>query len=283
MIDKNMKFLIVGLGLIGGGYARALKKRGFTVYALDVDPGAIAYGLENGLIDGGGTGDGPELIGRADAVVLALYPTAMVRWVEENQRFLKPGAWVTDVSGVKAPVVDAVQRILRPDVEFISAHPMAGREVSGVRNSDDSIFRGANFIVVPTDKNTPAGIEFATELGRLLGFGRVSRLSPPEHDEMIGFLSQLTHAIAVSLMNSNDDPSLQDYTGDSFRDLTRIAKINHRLWSELFLLNRDVLVRQIDTFSASLNELREALARGDEETLQALFIEATARRKRFDR
>lgn len=136
----------------------------------------------------------------------------MVEWIKENQQYFKSGIFVTDVSGVKRAVVYDVQAVMRPDVEFIAAHPMAGREVSGVKNSDNRIFLEANYIVTPTDQNTAEGIEFAEELGRTLRFDRITTLSPEEHDRMIGYLSQLTHAIAVSLMNANPNEHLVAYT-----------------------------------------------------------------------
>ena len=279
------ELLIVGLGLIGGSYARALTKRGLRVTAIDVNPAAVEYALTQGII-ADGTADPAreeELIRRADILVLSLYPTQMAEWVLSRQSWFRPGLRITDVSGVKRAVVYRLQEGLRPDVEFIASHPMAGRELSGVENSDDRIFSGANFIVTPTERNTPEAVRWAEDLGRLLGFGRISVLSPEEHDQMIGYLSQLTHAIAVSLMNANDSPHLVEYTGDSFRDLTRIARINGPLWSELFALNKDILIPEIDSFIAALEDLKEKLGAGEMDALQQLFAQSTARRKLFDR
>lgn len=280
---QHNKFLIVGLGLIGGSYAMALSRQGYHVTAIDTNPDSIEYALHTGIIAEGGTSPDCGLVEQADRVILGLYPTGMVHWIEENQHRLPSGAWITDVSGVKRAVIYRVQELLRPDLEFIGSHPMAGREVGGVRNADDRIFRDANFIVTPTEKNTPALIAFAEELGRTLGFSRISQLSPEEHDRMIGYLSQLTHAIAVSLMNANDSPHLVDYTGDSFRDLTRIAKINDTLWTELFELNQDLLIPEIDCFIAALEDLKQKLAAGDREGLRRLFRQSTLRRRQFDR
>ena len=160
---------------------------------------------------------------------------------------------------------------------------MAGREVYGVENSDDRIFHEANYIVTPTDKNTPEAIEWCKSLGRILGFRKVSVLSPEEHDEMIGFLSQLTHCIAVSLMTCKENRHLVDYTGDSFRDLTRIARINEDMWSELFLLNRDELLAQMDQFAKEFHELRDMLADGDVEGMKEKMRLSTTRRAYFDK
>ena len=282
-LDKDTRFLIVGLGLLGGSYAKALKKQGFSVEAVTRSQSTIDYALEQGIIDGGAAFPDPEIIGRADFVVLAMYPQTLLDWVKEHQRHFKPGALITDVTGVKTCVVEPVQQMLRPDVEFIAAHPMAGRETLGVRNADDSIFRGANYIVTPTEKNTPQAIEACEELGRVLGFARVSRLTPEKHDEMIGFVSQLTHAIAVALMTCNDIEGLEKYTGDSFRDLTRIAKINDEMWSELFLANRETLLQQMDEYRSSFDHLYSCIKQGDREEMRNMMRLSTARRKQFDK
>jgi len=165
----------------------------------------------------------------------------------------------------------------------VAAHPMAGREVYGVENSDDRIFNGANYIVVPTEKNTKEAIDNCKKLGIYLGFARIAQLSPEKHDEMIGFVSQLTHCIAVSLMTCCDDESLVDYTGDSFRDLTRIARINDAMWSELFMLNKEPLLQQMDLFLDEFGRLRDLIAEERVSELRDKMKLSTARRALFDR
>lgn len=279
--DKTI--LIVGLGLIGGSYAMALHRNGFRVTAITKEQSDLEYALEKGMIDAGSTAVDPALVGEADLVIFALYPHDLVDWIKSYQHLFSPGTILSDVTGVKCAVVYAVQDSLRADVEFIAAHPMAGRESSGVRNSDDRIFRDANYIIVPTEKNTQHAIEVCESLGRLLGFGRISMLSPGAHDEMIGFLSQLTHCIAISLMNCNQSDELAEYTGDSFRDLTRIAKINDALWSELFLLNKEPLLRQMRAFEAELASLRRTIEQDDRAALREKMKRSTERRKIFDK
>lgn len=281
-MDK-MNFCIVGLGLLGGSYAMALTEKGHTVTAVDVREAAIDWARRRGIITEGATVGFEPLLERADAVVICLYPDIAAPWLREHQKHFKPGVLITDVCGVKGHYVDEVQSFLREDAEFIACHPMAGREVSGVEYADCAMFRVANFLITPTAKNTRRGIAFAHALADDLGFARVTELTCAEHDKVIGYVSQLTHAIAVSLMNANDDPHLVDYTGDSFRDLTRIAKINDKLWSELFFANREVLCGEIDAFTASLLDLREKLATGDEAGLRALFVKSTERRRLFDK
>ena len=281
---ENRKILIVGLGLMGGSYARALKRLGFTVTAIDRNPEAIEYALKERIIKEGSSGDGDEkLIREADAIVSCLYPAVFPDWVREHQHLFKPGLMMTDVTGVKGCVVYEIQSILREDAEFIAAHPMAGRERSGVEFSDDRIFRDANYIIVPTEKNTAEGIRWCGRLGQLLGCGRITVLSPEEHDEMIAFVSQLTHCIAVSLMTCSDNTHLVDYTGDSFRDLTRIARINDRMWSELFMMNREPLLEQMDTFLQELQHFRDLLAKGDAEGMREKMRLSSERRAMFDK
>ncbi len=281
-LNKDMNILIVGLGLLGGSYAEALKKKGFCVSAITRSQESIDYALENGLIDEGTIEIDPEMIKKADLLVFALYPKVFTKWLEDNQHLLKAGAVITDVTGVKSCIVYDIQSWLRPDVEFIAAHPMAGREVYGVQNATSKIFKKANYIVVPTSKNTAGAIELCRDLGKTLGFKDVSELSPEMHDEMIAYLSQLTHCIAVSLMCCNDFRGLENYTGDSFRDLTRIAKINENMWSELFLLNREPLLREMDKFRRSFDELYEKLKSGDTEGMCDMMRTSTERRRRFD-
>ncbi|MBQ4291031.1 MAG: prephenate dehydrogenase [Clostridia bacterium] len=277
------RILIVGLGLMGGSYAKALKRLGYSVSALDCSEDAVRYALDGGMIDRGFTVPDAESVSDADTVIFALYPGTFREWIARYQHLLKPGAMLTDVTGVKSCVVYDIQQMLRPDVEFIASHPMAGREVSGVQNSDDRIFRDANFIVVPTDRNSREAVDWCRSLGQILGFARIAVLSPEEHDRMIGFVSQLTHCIAIALMTCSENRHLADYTGDSFRDLTRIARINDAMWSELFLCNKGPLLEQMDRFLAEMKELRSLLEQDDREGLRSKMRLSTERRAAFDR
>lgn len=282
IITKETNILIVGLGLMGGSYARALSKQGYTVRAIAHKQEDIDYALQQGMICQGAAFPDPQLIAQADLTVFALYPQVFIDWIRQYQPYFHSGALLTDVTGVKGDLVGTIQDMLRQDLEFIPAHPMAGREVYGVRNSDERIFQGANYIVTPTPRNTPQAIAACEQLGQILGFARISQLSPKEHDEMIAFVSQLTHCIAVSLMTCNDSDHLKQYTGDSFRDLTRIARINDAMWSELFLDNREALLRQMDLFSAEFLRLRDMLARQDREQMREMMRRSTARRIQLD-
>ncbi len=282
-LNSNTKILIVGLGVMGGSYAKALTKKGYKIKAIDISRKTIDYALENKLISYGTTEVEPSLVSEADIIVFALYPHTFKKWITDYQKYFRPGIIITDVTGVKGCIVYDIQSILREDVEFIAAHPMAGRERSGIEYSDDKVFIGANYIVTPTAKNTRQAIELCKTLGSELGFKKISEITPELHDEMIAFLSQLTHCIAVALMTAGENPSLRDYSGDSFRDLTRIAKINDEMWSELFLLNRDALLREMDSFEREFKKMRACVETGDRETMREMMRCSTERRALFDK
>jgi prephenate dehydrogenase len=283
ILDLNTNILLVGLGLIGGSYAKALKKKGFRITAIDTRREAIDFALKEGIIDCGYTEPDEDAFQKADLLIFALYPHVFLDFVQKHQHKFKKGAVLTDVTGVKGCIVYEIQSMLREDLELIAAHPMAGREVYGVENSDDAIFRGANYIVVPTEKNKPETVDLCRMLGAVLGFSRITTLSPEEHDDMIAFVSQLTHVIAITLMTCCDNTHLSDYTGDSFRDLTRIARINETMWSELFDLNKEALLKRMDIFSEEFLALRSILASGDTEAMREKMRLSTARRSHFDK
>ena len=283
MIDKNTKILIVGLGLMGGSYADAFSYAGYEVGAIDTNEDSIKYALNRGLIKHGKSSVDAEYVGMFDIIVFALYPTAFENWIKDNQKYIKKNAIITDVTGVKQCIIYNIQNILREDLEYVGAHPMAGKESSGVQNADKAIFMKANYIVTPTEANSKQAIDVCKDIGELLGFKTITVLSPEKHDEMIAFLSQLTHTIAVSLMTCRDSEHFIDYTGDSFRDLTRIAKINDEMWSELFLLNKEMLLEQMDLFKKQFDILRDRIEASDREGIREILRQSTEKREKFDK
>ena len=282
-LDESKKILIVGLGLLGGSYAKSLSRQGYYVTAITKDQSTIDYALERKMIKKGSTLVEEELIREADIIVFALYPHVFLEWIREHGHKIAPKTVITDVTGVKSCLVYEIQSLLPAGVEFISAHPMACKEKSGVEYADDTIFKNANYIVVPTEKNSLDTVELCGDLGETLGFREISVLSPEKHDKMIAFLSQLTHCIAVSLMCACDEPDLERYTGDSFRDLTRIANINDEMWSELFLANRDILLDEMDNYRASFERLYETIKNGDRDSMREMMRLSTKRRRKFDK
>ena len=280
MISKDTKITIVGLGLLGGSYAQGLSEAGCQVTGIDIDPQAIQYAKEQGWITEGGTD--PELVSGSGIVISALYPKTFIEWVGKYQHLFSSGTILTDVTGVKRNVIREINAILRPDVEYIAAHPMAGRESQGIHFADCTRFHQANYIIVPTAANTERAIQTARDIAEALQFRYIGILTPEEHDNMIGFVSQLSHVIAVSLMNVTDCTDLVKYTGDSFRDLTRIASINENLWPELFLQNQDYLLAEIDAFVKEMQDFRNLLEAADVEGMKQKMITSTIRRKAFD-
>lgn len=283
IINKHTKFLIVGLGLLGGSYARALTEKGYYVEAITDKQSSVDFALEHNIVNRAVSFVDFEMLQNADVIIFALYPHVFVEWIKTYGKHIKKGTLITDVTGVKKCIVYDIQNSLPEGVEFVSAHPMAGREVYGVENSNEKIFFGANYVVVPTEKNTEENIDACKRIGEILGFGRIAELSPEEHDDMIGFVSQLTHCIAVSLMTCYENERLEKYTGDSFRDLTRIANINEVMWSELFLLNKESLLNQMELFRHEFDKLEAYLKNDDREGMMEMMRLSTERRKRFDR
>lgn len=277
------KILIVGLGLIGGSYAKGLTKMGYNVYGYNRNKDAIDYAKKNKIIIDGSSEFTEDFIGEFDRIIFSLYPKVFKEYIEKYGSFIKEGAIISDVTGVKESIVTDIQNILGDRVEFIAAHPMAGKEVYGIENADEKIFENANYIITPTKKNTDKGIAFATEIGEALNFRKISLLTPKEHDEMIAFLSQLTHCIAVALMTCKDSEDLVNYTGDSFRDLTRIANINENMWTELFLMNKNALLKEMDSFINCMSKLRDFINNEDEERIKNMMRLSTERRKFFNK
>lgn len=283
MIDKNKKILIVGLGLIGGSYAEGLSSKGFYVGAIDANNDSIEYGIKKGIIKSGQTIPTLDYVSQFDIVIFSLYPHIFVNWIKEYQSFLKENVVITDVTGIKQWIIDEINKILRKDIIFVGGHPMAGKEVYGVINSDKNIFKEANYIIVPTKSSTIEAIDVIKNIGEILEFKNIVILDAKEHDEMIGFLSQLTHCIAVSLMICKESHHLVEYTGDSFRDLTRIAKINENMWTELFLLNKNQLLEQITLFEKQLSKFKKALEDENIEEMKDMMRLSTQRRSYFDK
>ena len=283
MLDKNNKILIVGLGLLGGSYAEALTCKGYQVYAIDTSFDTIVYAKEKKIIIDGKTIVEQDFVEQFDIIIFCLYPKVFIDWIEKYQSYIKPNALLTDVTGIKKYVIDKLNKILRPDLNFVGHHPMAGKEVYGVQNATKEMFIGANCIITPTEDSKVEFVNKVIDLVKLLDFKNITVLSPEVHDEMIGFLSQLTHCIAVSLMTCKDSVHLAKYTGDSFRDLTRIAKINENMWSELFLLNKAELLEQMDLFEKQFTMLKNSIENEDLDTMKEIMRLSTKRRSYFDK
>lgn len=273
---------VVGLGLIGGSVAKAAKGfRSGTVYGIDADSAVVAKAYEDGVIANKCSQDVKSIVAKSDLIIVALYAQATIDFILNNQQYMKSGTVITDVCGVKSPVVYAVEQKLRDDLYFVGCHPMAGREVSGYANSLATLFNNCNFIIASTPNTKRESIETAEALARHIGASNIINTSPEDHDEMIAYTSQLMHVVAVALCDNDHIEKSSMYSAGSLRDCTRVAILNEELWSELFVLNKDSLVKLIDEMCASLISLRDAAAASDMDTLKEIMRKATAAKRRF--
>lgn len=280
-MQKSLNIAIIGLGVIGGSFALALKKqKEFSVHlmGIDHDPKTLERALEEGAIDYGETSN-QNILQKADLVIITLYPSDVVDFVETNREIFKEGAILTDTAGVKGDLVDQVLPVLPEGVDFIFGHPMAGKESQGFNYADGDIFQNANYLITPVESNKQENIDLFTRILKAVGFKRISEVSPQSHDEMIAYVSQLCHIIAVSLINS-DIPGRDtaDFVGDTYRELTRIAKINAPLWNELFLYNKKELLTVMENFENQFNQLKIAIEEDNQASLTDMLVEATSRR-----
>jgi len=275
-----MKITVVGLGVVGGSFVKALKDTDYEVYGVDIDEDTLRQAKEEGCIIEGYT-DGHEIIKESDLTIICLYPTLILDFLKDMT--FKPGSIVSDVVGIKSYFLEKALKLLPDDVEYISVHPMAGRENKGYAYADAEVFKGANFIVIQHTLNKQSSIEKMQKFAEDLGFKSVRIMSPYDHDEIVSYTSQLAHVLAVSLINSDTQKyETGKYIGDSFRDLTRIANINEDLWTELFFNNKDFLFQSIDRFEKELDVIKRCVKEEDEEVLKQRFIEARKRRLKLE-
>ncbi len=275
-----MNILVVGLGIIGASYAKGLKDKGYTIYGVDIKEDTIKYALDNNIIDYGSI-EASDYISKADLIILGLYPFAILEFLKKYNHLFNSNLVITDVCGVKRYFIYEAYELAKP-AHYITHHPMAGREKVGITFSDPKIFNGANFLIIDYKVNENE-IDLLKNIAHDLSFGKISIISPEKHDKMIGFTSQLTHAIAVSLVNSDTEDDTNRFIGDSYRDLTRIAKINKELWSELFLSNKDYLINEIENFVTELAKLKKCLENDDDNTLKEIFEKAKDKREKMEK
>lgn len=277
-----MKILIVGLGVIGGGYAMALKEAGYSeVYGIDTNEETLKKAKEMKIIKEGFTRE-DEIISEMDLIVLAIYPNLVKNFIVKNKNKFKENALITDVTGIKQLFINDIVEILPQNIDFVFAHPMAGRENKGIDYATNKVFQGANFLIVETKKNKEENIRQIENLAKEMGFKHIKRTTPAFHDEMIAFTSQLPHVLAVALTNSDiENRNTGEFIGDSYRDLTRIANMNEKLWSLLFLGNKKNLLEAMNNFEAEFDKIKKCIEENDEKNLQKLFIKSTIRREQL--
>lgn len=226
--------------------------------------------------------DEQEIVQKADLIVLAIYPNLVKNFIINNKEHFKDGAVITDVTGIKQLFINEIIEILPENIDFVFAHPMAGREKKGIDYATNTVFKGANFLITVIDRNKDENLDLIENLAYKMGFKHVKRICPKYHDEMIAFTSQLPHALAVALINSDvEGRNTGEFIGDSYRDLTRIANINESLWSQLFLGNKENLLEAINNFEKELDKIKLSLESDDKENLEQLFIKSSIRREKL--
>lgn len=282
---EDLTITVVGLGVIGGAYAETLTKLGCkNVYGIDIDEKILQIAEDKGIINKGYL-KSKEPLEKSDFVVITLYPNIIKHFLVNNIEHFQPNCLITDVVGIKGKIMEELKPIIKnanKNIDFIFGHPMAGREKRGIEYADTNVFIDANYIIIKDSDNKESNINFLNEIILKMGFKTISYLTEQEHDEIISFTSQLTHVIAVSLVNSdNNKYETYKYIGDSFRDLTRIAQINEDLWAELFLGNKNNLLNSIKQFEDELDILKEAISNDDIGKLKERFITSTRRRQKL--
>ncbi|WP_297635450.1 prephenate dehydrogenase [uncultured Clostridium sp.] len=275
-----MRILIVGLGVIGASFAKGFKELGYNeVYGVDISKETLKKAKDLGIIKEGFLEES-EIVKECELIILAIYPKLIFKFIEKNKDKFREGTVITDVTGIKEVFIDKIRTILPKSVDFIFGHPMAGKEKRGIDFSSNEVFKGANYIITPVDENKEKNIQCIEKIALELGFKNIKRISPSYHDKMIAFTSQLPHAIAVALINSDEeDRDTGSFIGDSYRDLTRIANINELLWSELFLGNRENLLECIENFEEELNIIKTAIKYNDKDALIKGFNKSSKRRE----
>ena len=280
-MKKDSRFVIVGLGLLGGAYALGLRKAGFEhVAAIDLKEEALAFAKEKNYIEEGRTEGFEALLARADYVIFSLYPTAFIQWVEKYGVLLPAGCLCTDVSGVKAGLVEKVQALLPEGVEFIASHPMAGKERSGFDASEASLFYNASYILVPGEAPQSA-TDTLVSLAKSMGFGTIKYCTQQKHDRMIAYTSQIPHVLACAYVMSPRCDEHSGFSAGSYRDVSRVARINAELWADLFLANREELADETEELVRNIERIRAAVAKNDRAELVALLSSAREKKEKF--
>lgn len=269
---------IVGLGLIGGSMALALRRRSdHHIIGIARNPAVCEAALRQDAIHEAG---GPEALKRADIVLLALPPEATLQYLRDHGVHLAAGAVVSDVCGVKQAIVEAGESLCAAQgAHFVGGHPMAGKEHSGFGNADADLFVGASYILTPTDNTDADALACMQELARQMGCARLTVTTPAQHDRVIAFTSQLPHVLAGAYVMSPTCPQYRGFSAGSYRDVSRVATVDENLWSQLFLLNTDALCGEIDGLIDRLRQYRDAIAADDEERLKQILTEGRLRKE----
>ena len=261
---------IIGLGLIGGSMAKAIAdKTDYHIMAHNRTRATLLRAIEDGAVHEELTDDN---IGQADMIILGLYPEEAVEYMESIGDRVKKGALVIDVSGIKRFICEKMPPIAaRHGFVFVGVHPMAGKEKGGYANSEAALFHGASFIITPVDDSCRQQVEWLKNFSSRIGFGMQVVCSPEEHDRMIAFTSQLQHVLANAYVQSPQCLHHRGFSAGSYRDVSRVARLNEHLWAELFLQNADALTQELDLLIRNITEMTDAIKSNDRETLERIL------------
>lgn len=282
MADKvRLTVGIAGLGLIGGSFARAYAAGGARVLGYDAEAAVMREAAEAGAIAGELTNENAK---ECDLILVALYPAAAVEYLTKTAPHLRGCSLVIDCCGVKRSVCEAGFALAKEHgFRFLGGHPMAGIQFSGFSNSRADMFKGASMIIVPPAEGGAPLVEKAQELLAPAGFGRFTITTAEHHDEMIAFTSQMCHVVSNAYVKSPHAQEHAGYSAGSYADLTRVAKLNPSMWTELFIDNKDYLINEINLMIKHLAEYREALKASDEPRLAAFLAEGVECERRAGR
>ncbi len=272
---------IVGLGLIGGSLAMALKRNdGVSILGQDINKSTLEYACMTGTVDGELT---DSAVSKCDYIFISVYPGATVEWLREKAELIGKETVVIDCGGIKRSICEQCNAIAKENgFIFIGGHPMAGLHRSGLKYAVATLYDGASMILTPTDTDDIELLARVTALLKSAGFASVTVTSPEEHDKIIAFTSQLAHVVSNAYVKSPQAQIHRGFSAGSYKDLTRVARLNETMWAELFMENKDNLLFEIDTIIASLTEYKEALESEDGEKLRALLKEGSDRKERID-
>ncbi len=283
MVDdfSGKTILIVGLGLMGGSIAKALKGKNIgRVTAFDKNADVLQKAKNEGFIDESFLQSDKAVLD-ADFVIICLYPELAVKFINENEACFKKGAVITDICGVKIPVVSEVA-ITRDDIIFVPAHPMAGSERQGYDCSFSTLFEGCNYIITPLDGTEDQYVIQVESFAKLLGAKNIVMSTPQKHDEYIAFTSQIPHALAVAYMHESRGREVKPYAGGSFRDVSRVASINEVMWSELFCENSEKLADELRSIKDGLEVIIEYIENKDRDALREYMKKAAEIKEKYD-
>ena len=279
-MDKTI--VIVGLGLIGGSMAKALRGfEGFRILGVDVSQPTLRYALEQEIVDQAEE-DPVKALAAGDLVFLCLHPRGIVEFMAEHRDHFKPGAMVTDVCGIKGAILEGA-KVLPSSVSFVGGHPMAGTEFSGIQHALVNMFQGAHYILTPNEQSRPEHVALMERVARHIGCANVVQTTPEQHDAMIAYTSQMMHIIAVSVCDDENLFQYQGFEGDSFRGCTRVAALDVPLWTQLFSMNAQALCTALERLEGNLHAYRQVIQAGDWEALSGKLAYSAARKRKMNR